>query len=262
MKLKITFILLLALGIAVAAGCTNSQSSSNVPDKLIVGLDDTFAPMGFRDKNGELVGFDIDMAQAVGRQMGVEIVFQPIDWDEKQTELDSGNIDCIWNGMSRTTEREEMMTLSQNYLNNKISIMTVPDVVIDSKEQLADYKIGTQSTSSTMDALKADDIYELISGNIIGYGTFDECILDMQAGRIQIMIVDDVLGQYKNKELNLNFNVSSVNFGDDFYAIGFRKSDTLLCQKVEEALRQIIASGEGRAISEKWFEKNLLLDIK
>lgn len=262
MKLKITFILLLMFSITVFAGCSGAQSESNIPDKLIVGLDDTFAPMGFRDKTGNLVGFDIDMAQAVGRQMGVEIVFQPIDWDEKQTELDSGNIDCIWNGMSRTPEREETMTLSQNYLNNKISVMTAPDVVIDSKEQLVNYKIGTQATSSAMDVLKADDIYELISGNLIGYSTFDECILDMQAGRIQVMIVDDVLGQYKNKELNLKFNVSSVNFGDDFYVIGFRKADTALCERVEEALRQIIAGGEDREISEKWFGENLMLDIK
>lgn len=92
--------------------------------KLIVGLDATFAPMGFRDESGEIVGFDIDLANAVAKELGVAVEFQPIDWDAKELELNGKKIDCIWNGMSATPERMEKMTLSDPYLNNTISIMT------------------------------------------------------------------------------------------------------------------------------------------
>ncbi|MBR5239544.1 MAG: transporter substrate-binding domain-containing protein [Clostridia bacterium] len=93
--------------------------------KLVVGLDATFAPMGFRDEAGEIVGFDIDLANAVAKELGVEVEFQPIDWDAKELELNGKKIDCIWNGMSATPERMEKMTLSDPYLNNTISIMSL-----------------------------------------------------------------------------------------------------------------------------------------
>lgn len=229
---------------------------------LIVGLDDTFAPMGYRDEAGTLVGFDIDLGNAVGEQMGVEIKFQPIDWDSKEMELASGSIDCIWNGMSRTPEREASMTLSQNYLNNRIIIMTAPDVEITSKEQLAEYQIGTQAKSAALETMKSDAIYADIASNVNEYPTYDEVILDMQAGRVQVMVVDEVLGQYKNNNLDVKFNVAAVDFGEDFYTIGFRKTDTELCGKVEQAIKALSESGKGEEISQKWFGANLLLEMK
>lgn len=241
---------------------TDAVSGSTETSRLVVGLDDTFAPMGFRDEAGELVGFDIDLANAVGAQMGVEIVFQPISWDAKEMELESKSIDCIWNGMSRTPEREASMTLSQNYLNNKIIIMTNADVEITSKEQLADYQIGTQAKSSALEVIKTDDIFSQIEANINEYPTYDECILDMQAGRIQVMIVDEVLGNYKNNNLESKLNVSTVDFGEDFYTIGFRKDDAVLCGLVEQAIKAVAESGEGKTISEKWFGTDLLLPIE
>lgn len=116
--------------------------------ELVIGLDDTFAPMGFRDESGNLVGFDIDLATAVCEELGVKATFQPIDWDAKEMELSSGNIDCIWNGMSITPEREEAMSLSQAYLNNKIVIMTKEGVTVSAKEDLANYNIGIQAGSA------------------------------------------------------------------------------------------------------------------
>jgi polar amino acid transport system substrate-binding protein len=227
-----------------------------------VGLDDTFAPMGFRDEANELVGFDIDLANAVGEELGWEIVFQPIAWDAKEMEMAAKNIDCVWNGMSRTPEREEMWTLSQNYLNNRIVIMTTPDVEITSLDQLAEYQIGTQAKSAALETVIASDVYESISANIQEYPTYDEVIMDMQAGRIQVMIVDEVLGQYKNANLDTKMNVATVDVGDDMYCIGFRKEDTALCTQVEDAIKAIAASGKGAEISEKWFGENLLLDMQ
>lgn len=230
--------------------------------KLVIGLDDTFAPMGFRDEANNLIGFDIELAEALGEELGIEIVFQPISWDAKEMELETKNIDCVWNGMSRTKEREEMWTLSQNYLNNKLIIMTLPDVKVSTKEDLANYTIGTQEKSSALEVIMADDIFPSIEANLSQYVTYDDCIYDMQAGRIQVMIVDEVLGQYKNNNLDEKLLVAEVDFGDDYYCIGFRKDDTELCALVEKGLKALEENGKAAEISKKWFGQDLLLEIK
>ena len=117
---SILLILVMVLGAAAAlTGCGGGDDTANdsgwayIEDKgeLVIGLDDTFAPMGFRDENNELVGFDIDLANAVGEQLGVAVKFQPIEWDAKEMELSSKNIDCIWNGLTITEERAAAMSI-------------------------------------------------------------------------------------------------------------------------------------------------------
>ena len=260
--------LLVAVGATLAATAGESLPGVATPGKLVVGLDDTFAPMGFRDTAGNLVGFDIDLARAVGEELGVEIVFQPVDWSTKELELATKKVDCLWNGMSRTPDREASMTLSQDYLNNRLIIITQPNVKIDAMDQLADYQVGTQAASSSLEIVKKHPIFSKIGDNLHEYSTYDDCILDMQAGRIQAMVVDEVLGQYKNNYLNNHFAVASVDFGNDFFVIGFRrdKDDNSENEKlraaVEKAMQNVIASGKGAEISKKWFGADLMLEIK
>jgi polar amino acid transport system substrate-binding protein len=276
MKRFAIFWMMAALMLAAAACGSSPSGPANPTDgftapsneaapaqltQLIVGLDDTFAPMGFRDSAGQLVGFDIDLATAVGEQLGAEIIFQPIDWDAKEMELNGNKIDCIWNGMSQTPARIESMTLSQHYLNNKIIIMTTQDAAVNTKEDLRNYQLGTQAESAALEVVMSDEIYESIQDNLSEYRTYDECIMDMQAGRIQVMIVDEVLGAYKNANLDEAFNISSVNFGEDLYVIGFRKADTELCQTVESAIKALETNGIAAEISKKWFGEDLLLPI-
>ncbi len=246
---------------SASASGTYSTTLADVQEKgeLIIGLDDTFAPMGFRDEAGNLVGFDIDLANAVCEQLGVTATFKPIDWDSKELALSSGTIDCVWNGMSITPERQEQMSLSQAYLNNKIVIMTKEGVTVNSKEDLADYQIGIQAGSAALEAVKADDIYNSIQGNLTEYPTYDEVILDMQAGRLDCMIIDEVYGGYKNAKMDQAFSVSDVNFGDDLYAIGFRKSDTELTQAVNDALNALIEDGTAAQISNEWFGADIVV---
>lgn len=274
MDRKSAFALALAcFVVALAIGTHTARAGESLPGlatpgKLVVGLDDTFAPMGFRDPAGNLVGFDIDLATAVGEEMGVEIVFQPIKWSAKEMELATRNIDCIWNGMSRTPEREENMTLSQDYLNNRLVIMLRKGTDIPNLDAIANYQIGTQSGSSGLEAIKKSSVYEKIKNNVHEYATYDECILDMRADRIQAMVVDEVLGNYKNNTMGNPFGFAPVDFGNDYYAIGFRRNakdnsaNDQLCDAVESAIQAIGASGKGAEISNKWFGTNLLLDIE
>ena len=278
--MKITvYITAVALACGMLAGCAAPTSASTAASqaesqstaymttvedikekgKLVIGLDDTFAPMGFRDEGGELVGFDIDLAKAVCEKMGIEAAFQSIDWDAKELELASGNIDCIWNGMSATSEREKSMSLSQAYLNNKIIIMTKAGVTVANKEDLLNYNIGIQAGSAALEAVTADSVYEKIKDKITEYPTYDEVILDMQAARLDCMIIDEVYGSYKNAKLDNIFAVSEVNFGDDLYAIGFRKSDAALRDEVNKTISELIENGKAAEISNQWFGTDIVV---
>ena len=173
MKKKLVFLIaaMLILTMGLITGCGNDEESADdgswkyIEDngEMIVGLDDTFAPMGFRDKNDKLVGFDIDLAKAVGKEIGVKIKFKPIDWDAKEMELESKTIDCIWNGMSATEERMESMSLSKKYLNNKIVVMTMKkDLNVASVDDLKDMKIGTQADSAALETMAANLMIQLL----------------------------------------------------------------------------------------------------
>lgn len=242
-----------------STGYSTTLEDIQAKGTLVIGLDDTFAPMGFRDENNELVGFDIDLGRAVCEVLGVEAEFQPIDWDSKEMALAAGTIDCVWNGMSITPEREEAMALSQAYLNNKIIVMTAPGVTIETKEDLANYNIGIQAGSAALEAVQADEIYSSIQDKLTEYPTYDEVILDVQAGRLDCMIIDEVYGNYKNAQLDNIFGTAPFDFGDDLYAIGFRKGDTQLCENVNDALNQLIEDGTAAQISTDWFGADIVV---
>ena len=124
-------------------------------DEIIVGLDDAFAPMGFKNESGEIVGFDVDLAKEVGQRLDKEVIFQPIDWSMKESELNSGNIDFIWNGYTITEERKEKVDFSEAYLNNKQVIVTLATADINAKSDLAGKKVGAQSESSAIEAMES-----------------------------------------------------------------------------------------------------------
>ena len=227
--------------------------------ELIIGLDDTFAPMGFRDENNNLVGFDIDLANAVAKELGIKAKFQPIDWNSKELELESKNIDCIWNGMSATPERQQSMSLTKKYLNNQIILVAAEGVTINSKDDLKNLDIATQEGSAALESLEADEKYDTFKENVVTYPDYDAAIMDMKAGRIDCIAIDKVLAEYKISKMDENFTIPSVNFGDDFYAIGCRKADPDVAAKISDAIQVLIANGEAAKISEKWFGTNIVI---
>lgn len=267
--IALAFVLLMIFSVVFITGCNDEQNKSDdvkggldlgKEGVFTVGLDDTFAPMGFRDDKGKLVGFDIDLATAVAKEMGLKIEFKPINWDAKDMELKSKNIDCIWNGMSQTPEREKAMSLSKKYLNNKIILMTQrDDVVVENAADLAKYNIGTQADSSALEMLGKNEKYNDFKDKITEYKSYDDAILDMKAGRIDVIAIDQVLGEYKNKNMGEAMKSLEYNLGDDFYVIGFRKDDKELTKSVNEAIKTLIDNGEAAKISEKWFGKDIVV---
>ena len=263
--LSLIMVGVLVLGAAVLTGCGsgNDEAAAENESKetIVVGLDDTFAPMGFRDESGELIGFDIDLANKVGEELGVNIEFKPIDWNAKEMELKAGTIDCVWNGMSVTPERKENMALSDKYLNNKIVLMALADSDTDVTDasQLADLKIGTQIDSSALGVLKSNEAYDSFKDNVQEYDTYDTAIMDLKAGRIDVIAVDQVLGEYTNNNLGGEMKECTYDLGDDFYVIGFAKDNTELRDKVNDALKTLVDNGEAAKISEKWFGRDIVI---
>lgn len=230
--------------------------------ELVIGLDDTFAPMGFRNEAGELVGFDIDLATAVGKELGVDIKFNPIDWNAKEMELNSKRIDCIWNGMSATPERQKKMALTNKYLNNSIVILAKDDTVkVENAKDLANYRVATQVDSSALESMKANPDYSVFEKNVTEYRDYDQAILDMKAGRIDCIVVDQVLGEYKNSKMKEGEKMvlCDYKFADDYYAIGCRVGDKDVAAKLTEAIEKTIENGKAEEISNKWFGRNIVI---
>ncbi|MCD8091135.1 MAG: amino acid ABC transporter substrate-binding protein [Clostridiales bacterium] len=228
-------------------------------DKIVVGLDDTFAPMGYRDENNELVGFDIDLANAVGEIIGCEVEFQPIDWDTKETELETGKIDLIWNGFSYSEERAENMTLSEPYLDNAQIIIVPTDSDIQTKADLAGKIVGLQDGSTAQDAVEADDIAAELA-EIYTYDTNDLAFTDLAiGGRIDAVVADEILAMYYIETSGADFRVLEDDFGSEVYVVAAKLGNTALMDQVEAALTEIGENGTAAEISEKWFGENIYI---
>jgi ABC-type amino acid transport substrate-binding protein len=130
---------------------------------------------------------------------------------------------------------------------------------VTSVDQLKDLKIGTQGGSAALETLEACDAYDTFSANITEYATYDEAILDLQTGRIDCIVVDEVLGEYKNSKLTQKLFLCDYNFGDDYYAIGCRREEADLAAKITEAIDTLISNGEAAKISEKWFGRDIVI---
>ena len=225
-------------------------------DEIIVGLDDAFAPMGFKNESGEIIGFDVDLAKEVGQRLDKEVIFQPIDWSMKESELNSGNIDFIWNGYTITEERKEKVDFSEAYLNNKQVIVTLATADINAKNDLAGKKVGAQSESSAIEAMEKDmELYESFNGGeAITFEDNNQALMDLEAGRIDAVVADEILVKYYIKLKGEDkFKVLTEDFGSEEYGVGIRKGDIETVEAVNNAFEEMKKDGKMAEISQKWF---------
>lgn len=225
---------------------------------LIIGIDDQFPPMGFRDENNEIVGFDIDYARAAAEYMGVEVEFQPIDWKTKETELTSGRIDLIWNGYTITEERKEKVNFTEPYLENAQVIAVLEDSDIQTLDDLEGKLIGLQALSSAMDAFEASPIADTVE-SITEYKDNVLALNDLEAGRVDAVVIDEVAIDYYMTEKEGTFRVLDESLAPEQYGVGVRKEDEELLNRLQEALDQMNEDGTAAEISEKWFGEDKVL---
>lgn len=249
---------LLLMG-SLLAGCTPKAPSSEDPENTgekpvyVIGLDDTFAPMGFMNDAGELVGFDIDLAKEIARRKNFDIRFQSIDWAMKETELSSKNIDMIWNGYTVTEERKQKVSFSEPYFNDGQIIVTLKDSPIETLDDLAGKTLALQGESSALDAVKKqENVYNSL-GKIVEYATNTEVFQDLQAERCDVIVVDEVLGKYYMKNNGSDaFKILDADLGVEYMAVGFRKEDTALRTLINEGLKELQEDGTYNQIKNKW----------
>ena len=219
--------------------------------QLILGLDASFPPMGFTDENNEIVGFDIDVAQEVCNRMGVELVKRPINWDTKEQDLNVGTIDCIWNGMSINASRQEAMNLSDAYMKNEMIFVVPAGSSVKSMDDLSGKTIGVQSGSSAQEILEGWDKYSEITATPLEDNV--EALRQMELGFSDAVFLDSVVANYLITSNNKDYVVLDGNLEAEEYAIGFRKGDQALRDKVQETLSAMKADGSLGEISTKWF---------
>lgn len=228
-------------------------------DTIVIGLDDEFPPMGFRDENNEIVGFDIDLAKAAGEKMGVNVEFQPIDWDSKELELNSDKINLIWNGFSITDERKASMEFTEPYLDNKMIIIVNEGSDIKTKADLAGKVVGIQDGSSAVDAVEKDDIHNQFA-DMPTYDTNILALADLEIGRVDAVVADQVVARYYlAQNPDKKFVILDEDFGSEVYGIAAKKGNTELIEKLQTALDELSADGTSAEISKKWFGEDIVV---
>ncbi len=246
-------IMAMLMGVLLVTGCAGSADAKEDNFKalkekgeLVVGLDDTFVPMGFRDESGELTGFDVDLAKEIFKRVGITPKFQPIDWSLKESELNNGNIDLIFNGYSITDERKDKVNFSNPYMDNTQIIITLASSDIMTKADLSGKAVSVQKESSAYDAVSKDpEVFKnLKNGELITFDSNLDLFLDLEAGRSDAIVLDEVFARYVLLSKNAaEYRILEDNFGEESYGIGFRKSDIKLRDAVNEALADMMKDG-------------------
>lgn len=261
---KINWITLIAAFSFVLLACSKEETSAEDKasftgepgETFVVGLDDTFVPMGFRDNEGNLVGLDIDLATEAADRLGMEVAFQPIDWAMKETELNSGNIDVIWNGYSVTKERKEKVDFTTPYLSGGQIFVVMADSPINNWEDLEGKVVASQQSSSTVDLLKNHEsgIVEIFEGqDVIQYPSYNDVFNDLESGRSDAAAVSELYARYYMKQKGIEkYRVLEERFAEENTAVGVRKSDTVFLEKLNDVLADMEKDGTLAEIKDKW----------
>ncbi|MGK4144601.1 amino acid ABC transporter substrate-binding protein [Weissella paramesenteroides] len=224
---------------------------------VVIGVDDTFVPMGFRDKSGKLIGYDVDLAQASLKKIGLKAKFQPIDWSMKETELKTGHIDMIWNGYTINSDRKKKVAFSNPYHHDRQVIVTMKNQQINKLSDLKGKRLGAQTGSSGLLTYteKGNSLRKIVGSDAQQYDTFDKALNDLQVGRLNAVLIDaDYAGYYIAHEKDPeSFKIIQTNFGTDSYGVGMRKGDVTLRNKVNEALAKVKKDGTIDKISQRYF---------
>ena len=259
---SIMLVCLMAASLAFASGkkdsgVDNSLEALKARGVFVLGLDDAFPPLGFRDDANNIVGYDIDLAAEVCKRLGVELKCQPIDWAAKEQELNTGNIDCIWNGFTMTPEREAALSFTKPYLDNAQVVIVRSDAGIASLADLAGKKIGLQAGSSAADAVEANPNFKATLDEVVEFKDNLTALMDLEIGGVDGVVMDMVVGNYSIMTTGKDFVTLSESLSSEKYGIGFRKNDVQLRDEVQKILEEMAADGTVAAISAKWFGSDI-----
>ena len=263
----------LCLGAALLAGCSGSNDAAdNAADNgaaanpdattLIVGLDNAYPPYGFIGDDGNLTGFDIDLATEVAARNGWNLELEAIDWDAKDALLNQGTINCIWNGFTMEG-READYTFSKPYMHNEQVVVVKKDSGISSLDDLAGKNVMTQVDSAALDVLEGDqkDLADTFAGGKAQtIGDYNNAFMQLDSGMIDAVACDLSIAQYQIAANPDKYVQLSTPLSTEHYAVGFKKGDAELAQKVTETLKQLDADGTVKQLCEKYASYGISYD--
>ena len=227
-----------------------------------VGFDAEYPPYGFKDESGEYTGFDLELAQEVCDRNGWTLVKQPIDWDSKDMELNTGAIDCIWNGFTMTG-REDDYTFSVPYVDNSIVFVVMNDSDIKSKEDLAGKVVVTQADSSALTALTSeednDENLALAASfaELQQVADYNTAFMNLESGAVDAIAVDIGVAQYQLASRGDTFRKLDEPLSTEQYGIGFKKGNEELKDQVQDTLFEMYKDGTFDEIAAKYTDYNL-----
>ena len=244
---------------APAAAEAEAPAESNDDNTFVVGFDAEYPPYGYLDEaTGDYTGFDLELAEEVCKRRGWTLVKQPINWDNKDAEIGSGTIDCIWNGMTYTG-REAEYTWSKPYVDNSIVIAVMADSDIQKAEDLAGKTVITQSDSSALTALEGEELAALRGtfADLQQNPSYNTCFTDMKAGAVDAIAVDIGVARYQMRNNPDTFRILDEPIAKEQYAIAFKLGNEALRDQVQETYDEMLADGTVMKIAEKYAEDAL-----
>jgi len=253
---------LLAAGMVFAGGSKEKRPDTSLEDLqkrgvFVLGLDDSFPPLGFRDDKNQIVGYDIDLAKEVASRLGVTFKAQPIDWDAKEQELNTGKIDCIWNGFTMTEERKNALAFTSAYLNNAQVVVVRSDSGITGLAGLAGKIVAVQRGSSAQDAVDDNPDFKKSLKEEVMLKDNITALNDLEIFGVDGVVMDSVVANYSIAATGKPFTVLPDVLANEEYGIAFRKEDVQLRDKVQQILEEMQKDGTVTAISTKWFGKDI-----
>ena len=253
MKKRMLAIMMSAL---VAAGiCSGVTVYADADSKtLTVGFDAEYPPFGYMDESGEYVGFDLDVAQKVCDNLGWELVKKPINWDSKDMELNSGNIDCIWNGFT-INGREDDYTWSDPYLNNEQVMVVTSDSGIETLADLAGKNVVVQAASAALDALNSEDNKELTDSfaSLTENPDYNTAFMNIDSGAADAVAVDIGVAKYQLAQREEGkYKILDEPIQSEQYGIGFAKENEELRDTVWAEVMKLYDEGEIDKLAEQY----------
>ena len=247
---KLLSIVLIAL--FVLAGCACAEGYT-----FKMGIDAEYPPYSYLDDNGKYAGFDVEMCQKVCEILGWGLEIVPINWDTKDIQLDAGEIDCIWSGLTVYANgiTEDRFTISTPYSDNSQMILTKKGSGIEGFADLAGKVVGVQLGTSAEAALTGDgEAAELGAtfGELKPYENYNIAFTELQAGAIDAIAIDAPVANEKISKYGDDYYCLEESYASEKYGICFRKADTELCQQVEDAYMQLVEDGTYIALGEKY----------
>lgn len=264
LSLIIAFVAAMALSAVMLAGCGGGSAAESEPQgapaegaEFIVGFDQSYPPYGFVGNDGNYTGFDLDLAAEVCERNGWTVKYEPIDWDAKDTLLNSGAISCIWNGFTMEG-REDSYTFSEPYMLNGQVVVAKKDKGIASLDDLAGKTVITQVDSAALDVLEGDKAdLAATFGKLETIGEYNTAFMQLESGAVDAVACDLSIAQYQMSAKPDAYVMLDETLSSEHYAVGFKMGNTETAEKVSQTLKAMYEDGTIEELCNKYSEYGL-----